>query len=229
MSIAPILQRITAIETRFGGRPPVQVASAASSSVAASSIGSTSSAVDTDALFEQVMAAAEQALPTVQSATAVHTNPILAVVNSSAQFPTPVATVATATTSVSSAIPAGTPFATEFQQAATASGVPAELLAAVGWVESRYDVDAVSPDGALGVMQLMPGTAEHLGVDPLDPPDAIDGAARLLRSHFDRFGSWDLALAAYFSGGGAVAAAGNQAPPRGAEYAERVMNRMASA
>ena len=126
-------------------------------------------------------------------------------------------------------VPAGTPFAAEFTRSATEHGVPPELLAAVGWVESRYDVNAVSPDGAIGLMQIMPGTAAHLGVNPHDPVDAIDGAARLLRSNFDRFGSWELSLAAYFSGPGAVAAAGNQAPPRGAEYAQRVITRMNAA
>lgn len=126
-------------------------------------------------------------------------------------------------------VPAGTPFADLFTSAARANDVPAGLLAAVGWVESRYDVGALSPDGAIGVMQLMPGTAAHLGVDPHDPADAIDGAARLLRSHHDQFGSWETALAAYFSGAGAVARNGNQAPPRGAEYAQRVLDRMDNA
>jgi hypothetical protein len=118
------------------------------------------------------------------------------------------------------------PFAAEFEAAGRSHGVPPRLLAAVGWVESRYQTDAVSPDGALGLMQIMPMTANELGVDPTDPIAAIDGAARLLRMHHDRFGSWDLALAAYHSGGGAVARAGNQAPPRAAEYVARVHRRL---
>ena len=53
-------------------------------------------------------------------------------------------------------------------------------------------------------MQIMPGTADGLGVDPLDPPQAVDGAARYLRQQLDRFGDVRLALAAYNAGPGAV-------------------------
>lgn len=105
--------------------------------------------------------------------------------------------------------------------------MPSELLAAVGWVESRYQPDAVSSAGAIGVMQIMPFVADELRVDPTDPAQAIDGAARLLRSHYDRFGSWDLALAAYNAGAGAVSNAGNAIPSPGvAEYVRRVNERM---
>jgi len=50
----------------------------------------------------------------------------------------------------------------------------------------------------------MPGTARELGVDPMDPVQAVDGAARYLRTQLDSFGSLDLALAAYNAGPGAV-------------------------
>jgi soluble lytic murein transglycosylase-like protein len=53
-------------------------------------------------------------------------------------------------------------------------------------------------------MQIMPGTARELGVDPTKPAEAIDGAARLLRQHLKTFGSVPLALAAYNAGPGAV-------------------------
>jgi peptidoglycan DL-endopeptidase CwlO len=127
------------------------------------------------------------------------------------------------------AVALGTPFAQTFEAAGARHGVPPRLLAAVGWVESRYQVDAISPDGAIGVMQIMPMTATELGVDPTDPEAAIDGAARLLASHRSRFGTWDLALAAYHSGGGAVSRAGNTAPPRAAEYVRRVHARLEQA
>jgi soluble lytic murein transglycosylase-like protein len=53
-------------------------------------------------------------------------------------------------------------------------------------------------------MQIMPATAHGLGVDPMNPTEAVDGAARLLKDLIDRFGQVDLALAAYNAGPGAV-------------------------
>ncbi|MFC7501103.1 transglycosylase SLT domain-containing protein [Nocardioides sp. GCM10030258] len=100
----------------------------------------------------------------------------------------------------------GTPYAGLINAAAARTGVPGELLAAVAKQESGFNPRAVSPAGAQGLMQLMPGTARGLGVEnPFDPAQAIDGAARLLRSLIDRFGQTDLALAAYNAGPGAVA------------------------
>ncbi len=133
---------------------------------------------------------------------------------------------APATTTAPGQVATNTPFAAEFERAGALHGVPPRLLAAVGWVESRYQTDAVSPDGAIGLMQIMPMTANELGVNPHDPIDAIDGAARLLAMHERRFGSWDLALAAYHSGAGAVSRNGNQPPPRAATYVARVHDRL---
>lgn len=99
----------------------------------------------------------------------------------------------------------GTPYAGLINAAAARTGVPGELLAAVARQESGFNPRAVSPAGAQGLMQLMPGTARGLGVEnPFDPAQAVDGAARLLRSLLDRFGSTELALAAYNAGPGAV-------------------------
>jgi soluble lytic murein transglycosylase-like protein len=79
------------------------------------------------------------------------------------------------------------------------------LLSAVARQESGYDATAVSHAGAQGLMQLMPATAQGLGVaDPFNPAQAIDGAARLLKDLTTRFGSTQLALAAYNAGPGAV-------------------------
>ncbi len=75
-------------------------------------------------------------------------------------------------------------------------------------VESGFDSTAVSRAGAQGLMQFMPATAAGLGVRPLDPASAVDGAARYLSQLTARFGSTDLALAAYNAGPAAVAAAG---------------------
>ena len=97
------------------------------------------------------------------------------------------------------------PYADLFDKAASTYGVDARLLAAVARQESGYDAGAVSPAGAQGLMQLMPGTAKSLGVtDSFDPAQAVDGAARLLSDLLGRFGSTPLALAAYNAGPGAV-------------------------
>ncbi len=97
------------------------------------------------------------------------------------------------------------PYADLFNQAAAAHDVDPRLLAAMARQESGYDPEAVSPAGAQGLMQLMPGTAAALGVtNSFDPTQAVDGAARLMDDLLDRFGSARLALAAYNAGPGAV-------------------------
>ncbi len=102
-------------------------------------------------------------------------------------------------------VSAQTPYADLFNAASQRYGVPATLLSAVARQESGYDPRAVSPAGAQGLMQLMPGTARGLGVtNSFDPAQAVDGAARMLRDLTARFGSTELALAAYNAGPGAV-------------------------
>ncbi len=122
--------------------------------------------------------------------------------------PTPVraaaATVPTGAVGASSTVGAGTPYAALFSGAAAKYDVPASLLAAVAHQESGFNASAVSPAGARGLMQLMPGTAKGLGVDPMVPSQAVDGAARLLHNLISEFGRVDLALAAYNAGPGAV-------------------------
>lgn len=79
------------------------------------------------------------------------------------------------------------------------------FLDAVARAESGYNPAAVSPAGAIGVMQLMPQTARALGVDPRDPEQNILGGAAYLRLLLDRFGGdIDKALAAYNAGPGSV-------------------------
>ncbi len=96
------------------------------------------------------------------------------------------------------------PLVDRFDRAAKAEGVDVRLLRAVAWTESRGRQDAVSPKGALGIMQLMPGTAAELGVNPLDPDANVHGGARYLARQLVRFQSLPLALAAYNAGPGAV-------------------------
>jgi len=102
-------------------------------------------------------------------------------------------------------VPGTVPYADLFASAGARYGVSPTLLAAIAKQESGYRPNAVSPAGAQGLMQLMPGTARGLGVtNSFDPAQAVDGAARLMRDLLDRFGSTELALAGYNAGPGAV-------------------------
>ena len=83
------------------------------------------------------------------------------------------------------------------------------LLEALVWQESRWHSGAVSPVGARGLAQLMPGTARQLGVNPFDPSANLEGGARYLRAQLDTFGGdLEKALAAYNAGPGRVQRAG---------------------
>jgi soluble lytic murein transglycosylase-like protein len=95
-------------------------------------------------------------------------------------------------------------YATAFAAAEKKYNLPTGLLSAVAHAESNYHPDAVSSAGAIGLMQLMPATAQAFGVDPTNPAQAIDGAARLLQGELKKYGSVSLALAAYNAGGPAV-------------------------
>ena len=83
-------------------------------------------------------------------------------------------------------------------------GVPEEMFLRLVQQESGWNAGAVSVKGATGLAQLMPGTADRLGVDINDPGQNLEGGARYLRMMYDRFGSWRLALAAYNAGPMAV-------------------------
>jgi soluble lytic murein transglycosylase-like protein len=85
----------------------------------------------------------------------------------------------------------------------------ADLLTSVAWRESHFQSGAVSPRGAVGVMQLMDGTARDLGIDRFDLSQNIFGGAAYLKEMLNRFGGDEaLALAAYNAGPGAVLRAG---------------------
>ena len=102
----------------------------------------------------------------------------------------------------------GKQWAGPIDRAARAAGVEPTLLAALVQHESNFDPDARSHAGAIGLAQLMPGTAAGLKVDPHDPEQNLAGGARFLRSMLDRFGSVELGLAAYNAGPTRVAQAG---------------------
>ena len=90
------------------------------------------------------------------------------------------------------------------RDAAERNGVPADLYLRLIRQESGFNPNASSSAGAQGLAQLMPGTADYLGVDSSDPEQNLEGGARYLREQYDRFGNWRLALAAYNAGPGAV-------------------------
>jgi soluble lytic murein transglycosylase-like protein len=107
-------------------------------------------------------------------------------------------------------VPAPKQYASLIGKAAVDNDLPSELLAAQLKQESGFNPNAVSPAGATGISQFMPGTAREMGVsNPLDPAQAIPAGARYLRQNIDRFGgSVPLGLAAYNAGPGRVAQAG---------------------
>jgi soluble lytic murein transglycosylase-like protein/cell wall-associated NlpC family hydrolase len=138
----------------------------------------------------------------------------------------PAATAGTAATDTSAAATGGLtgPYAALFTAAGRKHGVDPALLSAVATVESNDNPAAVSAAGARGLMQLMPATARSLGVNPDDPAQAVDGAARLLGGLLTRFGGRvDLALAGYNAGAGAVQRYGGVPPyPETRTYVQRV-------
>jgi soluble lytic murein transglycosylase-like protein len=117
--------------------------------------------------------------------------------------PVPAVPVLQAYTSTPAAPP---PTAAELaDRAADKYGLPRELVRSVMAAESGFQAKAVSPKGAIGLMQLMPRTAHDLGVNPQDPAQNVDAGARYLRGLLEKYnyGLWH-ALAAYNAGPGAV-------------------------
>ena len=110
------------------------------------------------------------------------------------------------------------------RQIAREQGIPEALFLALIWQESRWRPDVVSPAGAIGLTQLMPGTAAELGVDPWDRQQNLRGGARYLKAQHERFGSWPLALASYNAGPSRVAAEGG-IPAAAALYVLAVLSR----
>ena len=102
------------------------------------------------------------------------------------------------------------------------------LIEALVWQESRWRENAVSPAGARGLAQLMPGTARDLGVDPDDPLANLEGGARYLREQLDRFdGDLEKALAAYNAGPGRVIRSGGIPRIRETQlYVSSIMGRL---
>ena len=100
------------------------------------------------------------------------------------------------------------------QNMARKYGIPEHLFLRLVNQESRWNAGARSHKGAMGLAQLMPGTAARLGVNANDPLQNLEGGARYLRMMYNQFGDWRLALAAYNAGPGAVQKYGGIPPYR---------------
>jgi hypothetical protein len=108
--------------------------------------------------------------------------------------------------------------------AARKYGLPGSLLRSVMKAESGFQPEAVSPKGAIGLMQLMPGTAKTFNADPRDPAQNVDAGARYLRALLEKYGgALRHALAAYNAGPGTVQKYGGVPPfAETLEYIRRV-------
>lgn len=122
------------------------------------------------------------------------------------------------------------PYAEAIARTEAAQGIPAGLLARLLHQESRYRADIISgktrsPAGALGIAQFMPATAAELGIDPLDPNQAIPAAGAYLKRLRDQTGDWGTALAAYNWGIGNVKRKGlARAPAETRAYVAQISN-----
>ena len=121
-------------------------------------------------------------------------------------------------------------YAKALVEVANANEISPYLLEAVVWQESRWNPSARSRVGAIGLAQLMPGTARDLGVDPRDPIQNLTGGARYLRQQLNRFdGNVEKALAAYNAGPGRVMTAGGiPSIPETQAYVRAIVARLAA-
>lgn len=95
-------------------------------------------------------------------------------------------------------------YETAARKAARRHNIPEDLFLRLVTQESAWNPQARSHKGAIGLAQLMPGTATYLRVNPHDPLQNLDGGARYLAEQYSKFRSWRLALAAYNAGPAAV-------------------------
>lgn len=127
---------------------------------------------------------------------------------------------------------ASKPFAREIERAALNAGIDPVLVHVVVQAESNYRQDALSPKGAVGLMQLLPGTAARYGIDPAHSAQAnLRAGASYLRDLSRMFDArLDLVLAAYHAGEGSVRRYGNRIPafPETQKYVRSVLEKYAA-
>lgn len=110
-----------------------------------------------------------------------------------------------------------------------ANGIPTDILARLLYQECRWRKDiitgaTVSPVGAQGIAQFMPATAREMGINPLNPPEAINAAGVYLARLYAKFGNWSEALAAYNWGQGNVVRKGlDNAPTETRNYYTQIL------
>lgn len=202
--ITHVQQRIAAIEKKFGQMQQVPGAS-----------------------FGQVL---DRTLRTQDAAAQQHQTPAASAAPQAgaaqrSHAPSPL-NVGTGMTAVSDLPVADSNLSAIVNQAAREYQVDPRLVNAVAQAESGGDQSAVSPVGAIGVMQLMPETAASLGVDPYDEKQNVEGGAKYLREMLDEFGG-DVrkAVAAYNAGPAAVRAYGGVPPYRETQdYVSKVLD-----
>lgn len=83
-------------------------------------------------------------------------------------------------------------------------GIPKNILSKMLFTESNFNVNATSPVGAKGLAQFMPATAKEMGVDVTDPKSSIMGMGKYMQQAYKKFNDWNLAVASYNAGMGAV-------------------------
>lgn len=204
MSMVQALGRVSEIQAMAAAiAPPVASAVAAAPAVATTAPAAAS--------FSQSLSTARGGTPAATTAQAA--------------APSGLATggVTTLPTTGDGAVPAA--IEPLLRSAAERNGLDPALVAAVARAESGFRVDAGSPAGARGLMQLMPSTAAGLGVnDILDPAQNLGAGSRYLKQQIDRFGDLRLALAAYNAGPGAVSRFGGVPPYAETQtYVDRVL------
>lgn len=92
------------------------------------------------------------------------------------------------------------PLTSDIAYQALLIGVPSDIAIALAQRESSLNHNVIGSSGEVGLFQILPTTAAELGINPYNLNENIQGGLTYLKQQYDRFGSWDLALAAYNAG-----------------------------